>query len=112
MAIMEVNLPSGFEFDADSLEDLKNKVTAVMRYDLEDGNTKADIYFNSIGRENTCVDLKATRVFKVAKPAQPYVQVYDYYDTTKKARAFYNPPDYDVCDICKSEEECAMENCV
>jgi len=96
MAIVEVNLPSGFEFDLDTVNDFKNKNPIVMRYEMEDGNTKANIYFDAIGHENVCIELIATRVFKVANPAQAYVQVYDYYDTTKKAKAFYSPPEYNT----------------
>jgi len=114
MAIIEINLPSGFEFEIDSIEQLKGKHATVMRYDLEDGNTKVNIYLSSISKKQICIDVEANRVFKVAKPAQSYVQVYDYYDTTKKVRAFYDPPEYRLCDICRSSEIGIIceQNCV
>jgi CD109 antigen len=111
MAVMEVNLPSGYAFDRDDLGPVK-EVPEVKRYDLDDGDSKLNIYFNSLNSISRCVSLPASRVFKVADPAPAYISVYDYYDTTRKARAFYTPPGFSACDICGDEEACMSQNCV
>jgi CD109 antigen len=111
MAILEVNLPSGFAFDADGLEEIKS-VENVKRFEMEEGDSQLNVYFDFLTSKRSCLNLPANRVFKVANPAKAYVMVYDYYDTTLRAREFYNPPEYSACEICVGEEACAIKNCV
>jgi CD109 antigen len=111
MAIVEVNLPSGYAFDTESLVQLKS-AKDYKRYDLENQNTKLAAYFTSVSSEETCFPLLASRVFKVGKQSPAYVSVYDYYDTTKTARAFYEPPQTSICDICLESNDCTENNCV
>jgi CD109 antigen len=113
MAVMEVNLPSGFTFDRDDDMTPVDEVDRVKRYDLEDGDSRLNIFFSSLNSVSRCVKLTASRVFKVADPAPAYVHVYDYYDTTKKALAFYTPPGFPACDICEDEEVCmSVSSCM
>ncbi|CAG7822305.1 unnamed protein product [Allacma fusca] len=111
MAIVEVNLPSGYAFDTESLLQLKS-VKEYRRNDLQNQNTQLEAYFNHLSSEETCFPVQASRVFKVGKISPAYVNVYDYYDTTKTARAFYEPPKTSICDICVESNDCAANNCV
>lgn len=106
MAVMEVNLPSGYVFDTDELPGLL-KLPKVMRYEQEDGGTKLQIYFDSLNSEPSTVKLTANRLFKVKNPAKAYITVYDYYDTTLKATEFYAPPETVEKDCVKNNEVCA-----
>ena len=105
MAVMEVNLPSGYVFDADELPNLR-KIEKVMRYELEDGGTKLQVYFDNLSAVPSRIRVTANRLFKVKNPAKAYVMVYDYYDTTLTATEFYELPlaTGDAPD-CKSEND-------
>lgn len=82
MAVMEVELPSGFTFDSDSMKDLKSTKN-VKKVELENGDTTIVIYFDSLGSENICPEIKAYREHSVAKQKRVSVKVYDYYDNCK-----------------------------
>lgn len=111
MAVMEVNLPSGYAFEREELKHL-GEVKKVKRFDLEDGDTKLNIYFDSLDATQRCLEVPAALVMKMADLAPAYVSVYDYYDTTRKARAFYTQPGVPACEICPDEESCGSQNCV
>jgi len=106
MAIMEINLPSGYVFDSDELPDLR-KIEKVMRYELEDGGTKLQIYFDSLHTEASTVKVTANRLFKVKNAAKAYIMVYDYYDTTLRATEFYEPPSSSGSDCASENDVCA-----
>lgn len=106
MAVMEINLPSGYVVDADELPGLR-KIEKVMRYELEDGGTKLQVYFDNLSTAPSTIKLTANRLFKVKNPAKAYIMVYDYYDTTLTATEFYELPLVTSADTsdCKSENE-------
>lgn len=47
MALMEINSPSGFVIDNDHLNEL-TKLHDLQRVEMEQGDQKANIYFNSV----------------------------------------------------------------
>lgn len=79
MAVMEVELPSGFTFDLDSKDALMSTKN-VKKVELENSDTKIVIYFDHIGVESVCPEIKAYREHSVAKQKRVSVKVYDYYD--------------------------------
>ncbi|XP_055375533.1 thioester-containing protein 1 allele R1 [Condylostylus longicornis] len=100
MAIMEVNLPSGFTVDLDTLPSLEaneriKKVETRMR------NTVVVIYFDYLGRREICPTLDAYKTYKVTKHRPVPVIIYDVYDSARKARMFYRAPKSTLCDICE-----------
>jgi len=111
MAVMEVRLPSGYYFDAETVDEVR-KVENVRRHELEEADTKLNIYFDSFSNATSCLSVNANRVFQVANPAKASVLVYDYYDNTRRGVAFYEPPMLSICDICKDEKACKVKNCV
>lgn len=80
MAVMEVNLPSGFTADVDSLPSLEVSQN-VRKVETSHALTKVILYFNNITRKEYCPTISAFRTHKVAKQKPVAVVVYDYYDT-------------------------------
>ena len=101
MAIVEVNLPSGYAVDRDTLDDLKN-VAQYKRHDLENEDSQVSVHFDTIfSHTAACFTVPGNRLFKVGNPVAAFVTVYDHYDTTRKATAYYKLPQVSICDICK-----------
>ncbi|CAG2106848.1 unnamed protein product, partial [Medioppia subpectinata] len=88
MAVMEVELPSGFVADKDSLPALDS---LIKRIDTTKGDTNVIIYFEKITGEDIGVTLGAHRVHRVANNKAVPITVYDYYDRQQTARVLYEP---------------------
>ncbi|XP_050306884.1 CD109 antigen [Anthonomus grandis grandis] len=104
MAVMEVNLPSGFTADRDSLPSLEVSQN-VQKVETSRGDTRVILYFNNLTITEYCPTVSAFRTHKVAKQRPVAVVMYDYYDTSRRARIFYRGPKATLCDICE-EEDC------
>lgn len=79
---MEVEFPSGFTADLDTLKTLE-AYENVKLVETQDGDTKVIIYFDYVGAKWLCPTLDAFRTQKVAKHKPAAVTIYDYYDTCK-----------------------------
>ncbi|XP_078044261.1 thioester-containing protein 1 allele R1 isoform X3 [Augochlora pura] len=104
MVVMEVSLPSGFTADRDSLPSLEVSQN-VKRVETKDGDTVVILYFDKMDRREYCPTVSAFRTHKVAKQKPVPVTIYDYYDSSRRARVFYEPRKATLCDLCK-EEDC------
>ncbi|XP_060518644.1 CD109 antigen-like isoform X2 [Cylas formicarius] len=102
MAVMEVTLPSGFTADRDSLPSLEVSQN-VQKVETSHGDTKVILYFNNLTVIEYCPTVSAYRTHKVAKQKPVSAVVYDYYDTSRRARIFYWGPRATLCDICEQE---------
>ncbi|XP_035704590.1 CD109 antigen-like [Folsomia candida] len=111
MAILEVNIPTGYGFEQDELIDLKKDV-AIKRTELENSDSKLNIYFNSLTAKTTCVTVTAHRIHFVAKHSKSSVSVYDYYDTTQRVTKLYDGAEVDPCQICELDDSCKAHKCV
>jgi len=109
MAVMEVNLPSGFTVNPDSLPALR-RYKGVKRVDRERKDTRVIIYFDSISKKEVCPTLEAFRTHRVANQKPAPVIVYDYYDQSRRARSFYDIVPATLCDICE-EDDCPDDGC-
>ncbi|KAJ3654530.1 hypothetical protein Zmor_013712 [Zophobas morio] len=104
MAVMEVNLPSGFTADVDSLPSLEVSQN-VQKVETKNSLTKIVLYFNNItSLYEYCPTISAFRTHKVAKQKPVAVVIYDYYDSSKRARLFYKGRTSTLCDICEDED--------
>ncbi|ERL86830.1 hypothetical protein D910_04233 [Dendroctonus ponderosae] len=103
MAVMEVTLPSGFTADGDSLPSLEVSQN-VQKVATSHENTKILLYFNNLTVTEYCPTVSAFRTHKVAKQKAVPVVIYDYYDTSRRARIFYRGPKSTLCDICEGED--------
>lgn len=79
MAVMEVQFPSGFTADLDTLPSLEVSEN-VKKVETKDGDTVVIVYFDHIGRKEICPTLDAFRTHKVAMQKPAAVTLYDYYD--------------------------------
>lgn len=110
MAVVEVELPSGYVADMDALPGLR-RTASIKRVDATDGETKVIIYLNRVTRDELCFTVPAHRSTRVSNNKPVPVSIYDYYDRSKTARIFYEPPATSSCDICdrSSDDSCARE---
>ncbi|EFX86067.1 hypothetical protein DAPPUDRAFT_313404 [Daphnia pulex] len=103
MAVMEISLPSGYVMDEDSLPSLR-AIKDVKKVETKEGGTGISLYFDKMTRNTVCPTVQAYRVFKVAEQRKVPVVMYDYYDSSRRARVFYEPVPANVCDICQSND--------
>ncbi|XP_034235917.1 pregnancy zone protein-like isoform X2 [Thrips palmi] len=97
MAVVEVSLPSGFTVDQDALPALKENGN-VKRVETKDQDTVLVLYFDKMETKEYCVEVSAIRTHLVSNQKPVPVTVYDYYDQTRRARVFYEPPAADLAD--------------
>lgn len=102
MAILDVELPSGYAADSEALHALKRS-SQVKRVDSADGDTRVFVYLDKVTHEELCLTVPAHRTAKVANNKPVPVTIYDYYDRHQAARIFYEPQSTTSCDICDSE---------
>ncbi|XP_031779562.1 CD109 antigen isoform X2 [Nasonia vitripennis] len=104
MAVMEVSFPSGFTVDQDALPSLELSQN-VKRVETKNGDTMVVLYFDKMVHDKSyCPTVSAYRTHKVAKQKPVPVSIYDYYDSSRRARVFYEPKMTTLCDICEDEQ--------
>ncbi|XP_018336565.1 CD109 antigen-like isoform X2 [Agrilus planipennis] len=103
MAVMEVTLPSGFTADVDSLPSLEVSQN-VQKVQTKNEDTTVILYFNNLTTTEYCPTVSAYRTHKVAYQKPVPVIVYDYYDSTRRARVFYKGTTSTFCGVC--EDDC------
>lgn len=91
MALLEVELPSGFAVDTDSLDKLKQTNKLVKKVETKRAESIAVIYFDHISKENVSAEIEAYRTHLVTEQKPASVHIYDYYDSALSAREFYLP---------------------
>lgn len=109
MAVIEVELPSGYIYKPEKIDELKKEKDEIKRIDMKNSGTLAVFYFDKLDATETCFDVQADRQTKVAKLKPALVKVYDYYKIEESGRTFYLPDQVDVCNIC--EDENCKEKC-
>uniref|UniRef100_A0A8D1YXY7 CD109 molecule n=1 Tax=Sus scrofa TaxID=9823 RepID=A0A8D1YXY7_PIG len=101
MALMEVNLLSGFTVPSDSLplsETLKK-----VEYDVG----KLNLYLDSVNETQFCVDIPAVRNFRVSNTQDASVSIVDYYEPRRRAARSYNSrAKLSSCDLCGDMNAC------
>ncbi|XP_037031071.1 CD109 antigen-like [Bradysia coprophila] len=101
MAVMEIDLPSGYQFDADQRQTLQ-RTQSVKKLETRNDDTQIILYFEHLTTVQICPQIKAIRTHKVAHQKPAAIVVYDYYDTARKSRVFYNADEKSLCDICEN----------
>jgi len=102
MAVMEVELPSGYVADLESLRTSTQKAADVKRIDTSNNDGTVVIYFDRVTKEKQCITVPAFRAHKVANNKPVPVTIYDYYDRSKLSRIFYEPTHVSLNDITSS----------
>lgn len=112
MAVMEINLPSGFTVNADALPALR-RLPTVSRVETDLDETRVVLYFAEMTKAELCPTVEAFRTFRVANQRPVAVVLYDVYDQSRRARSFYQAVPATLCDICDptEEEDCPDDGC-
>ena len=82
MAVMEIDMPSGYQFDADQRQTLQ-WTQSVKKVETRNDETQIVLYFEHLTTVPICPQIKAIRTHKVAHQKPAAIVVYDYYDTSK-----------------------------
>lgn len=83
MAIMEINVPSGFIVDKESLEATRNNIGTVKRVETKNADTVAVVYLDYIDRTKLALTFHGSRKHEVEHLKPALIAVYDYYDSGK-----------------------------
>uniref|UniRef100_A0A914W004 Uncharacterized protein n=1 Tax=Plectus sambesii TaxID=2011161 RepID=A0A914W004_9BILA len=88
MAVAEIEALTGFRFDNEETNLLTN-IRDLQRVELENDDTKANLYFNPIGSTPVCLSMFSDMVYQVAdqKPAQAVL--FDYYNPKEQSKFAY-----------------------
>ncbi|KAL7028441.1 hypothetical protein ACKWTF_005835 [Chironomus riparius] len=89
MAIMIVNLPSGFVY----IDEPNQRNYDVSQTEVANQGSKFTFYFEKISNQSICVTAKAFRSEFVAELKVSTIEVYDYYDTSEQGMTSYPAPD-------------------
>ncbi|KAM5284464.1 CD109 antigen isoform 1-T4 [Hipposideros larvatus] len=101
MALMEVNLLSGFTVPSDAIPLSKT----VKRVEHDRG--KLNLYLDSVNETQFCVDIPAVRNFKVSNTQDASVSIVDYYEPRRQAVRSYNSKvKLSSCDLCGDVHGC------
>ncbi len=82
MAVMEIDMPSGYQFDADQRQALE-WTQSVKKLETRNDESQIVLYFEHLTTNIICPQIKAIRTHKVAHQKPAAIVVYDYYDTSK-----------------------------
>ncbi|XP_045399853.1 CD109 antigen [Lemur catta] len=102
MALMEVNLLSGFTVPSDAIP-LSETVKKV-----EHDHGKLNLYLDSVNETQFCVDIPAVRNLKVSNTQDASVSIVDYYEPRKQAvRSYNSEAKLSSCDLCRDVQGCS-----
>ncbi|XP_037375872.1 CD109 antigen [Talpa occidentalis] len=103
MALMEVNLLSGFTVPSDAIP-LSETVKKV-----EHDHGKVNLYLDSVNETQFCVDIPAVRNFKISNTQDASVSIVDYYEPRRQAVRTYNSnAKLSSCDLCGDAHGCSL----
>ncbi|XP_031620960.1 CD109 antigen-like [Contarinia nasturtii] len=94
MVILEVALPSGYVAESDTLINVSNSYN-VKKVETKNADTIFIVYFDNFEiNKEICPVFDAFRAHKIAEQKPVPISVYDYYDSSDRATAFYSAPQY------------------
>ncbi|KAH8238987.1 hypothetical protein KR038_011562, partial [Drosophila bunnanda] len=103
MALMEVQLPSGYVADTNALTKIQS-VPRVKRVETKNTDSHVVIYFESLTPgDPKCLTVEAARTHDVARQRPAYVVLYDYYAPERKCTEYYQVGS-SLCDICQGNQ--------
>ncbi|XP_006835854.1 PREDICTED: CD109 antigen [Chrysochloris asiatica] len=105
MALMEVNLLSGFTVPSDAIP------LSMMIKKVEHDHGKLNLYLDSVNETQFCVDIPAVRNYKVSNTQDASVSIVDYYEPRRQAVRSYNSrAKLSSCDFCEDVPGCSFCN--
>ncbi|XP_007166705.2 CD109 antigen isoform X2 [Balaenoptera acutorostrata] len=101
MALMEINLLSGFTVSSDAIS-LSETVKKV-----EHDHGKLHLYLDSVNETQFCVDIPSVRNFRVSNTQDASVSIMDYYEPRRQSVRSYNSrAQLSSCDLCGDAHTC------
>lgn len=91
MAVLEVELPSGFVVNAHSLDSIKRALPSVKKIETKNADTVAVVYFDHLTKDEISLKIDAFRNHDVDEQKPVAIVLYDYYDNGK-SREFFSQP--------------------
>ncbi|MFH4982814.1 hypothetical protein AB6A40_009523 [Gnathostoma spinigerum] len=88
MAVAEIDALTGYRFDSDELDKL-TAVPTLQRAELDNDDTKMNLYFNPIGSQPICLSLYSDMVYQVADQKPAEMVLFDYYDPEQQLKTTY-----------------------
>lgn len=83
MTVLEIALPSGFVFNTEVLNRLKNCEKTIKRIETKKGETLAVIYLDYVTSYPLHINVDAFREHEVDEQKPAAIVIYDYYDNCK-----------------------------
>ena len=89
MVLIEVELVTGWE--AVTPENLINEVdSGVQRVEQDDEENKVVLYFDSMPKEEKCIDMELKQVITIEAAKAALITIYDYYNRQDSASVLYS----------------------
>lgn len=109
MAVMDIEIPSGFELDWDKVQKILSEKSLKLKR-VESPDRKVLFYFDEIPSvQRVCVKVTFYRAYEVGKPQPSTASVYSYYEPVNRAVAQYavdSLKDQGVCRFCADCVNC------
>ncbi|XP_015780239.1 PREDICTED: CD109 antigen-like [Acropora digitifera] len=109
MAVMDVEIPSGFQLDWDKVQKILSEKSLKLKR-VESPDRKVLFYFDEIPSvRRVCVKVTFYRAYEVGKPQPSTASVYSYYEPVNRAVAQYavdSLKDQGVCRFCADCVNC------
>ncbi|GLV36564.1 Thioester-containing protein 2 [Carabus blaptoides fortunei] len=91
MALLELNLPSGYGADRYSLNSLSTYTSAFKRYELKDD--KVILYYSELNNNTVCTSFLINEQSIIENRTSSIVRIYDYYNPILYASTSYDIPE-------------------
>ncbi|XP_045774990.1 C3 and PZP-like alpha-2-macroglobulin domain-containing protein 8 [Maniola jurtina] len=105
LTLLTVQLPSGYLADLNAITELTAARHVVGARVMAGGARVVAWLRASVGER--CATLAAPRALPVARQRPAWVTLTDLYDSSHRARVFYQVPQSTACDVCREWESCA-----
>ncbi|XP_013188878.2 C3 and PZP-like alpha-2-macroglobulin domain-containing protein 8 [Amyelois transitella] len=105
LALLTVQLPTGYLADINTLTEL-TAARHVSTARLSRGGARVSAWLRA-ARGERCATLAAPRVVPAARQRPGWATLEDLYDSSHRARVFYQPLASSACDVCREWASCA-----
>ncbi|XP_055345763.1 CD109 antigen-like [Paramacrobiotus metropolitanus] len=92
MVVMEINLPSGYQFEEEQANSLANDINSELSHvEVENESTQLRLYFDQLSTANQqCTRAPAFKLYNVNGNLEGNVVVYDYYKPINRKTVMYS----------------------
>ncbi|XP_052755570.1 thioester-containing protein 1 allele R1-like isoform X2 [Galleria mellonella] len=104
LTLLTVQLPSGYLADINTLTELTS-ARHVVRARLQAEGARVAAWMR-VGRAERCATLAAPRALPAARQRAGWATLIDLYDSSHRARQFFQPVTSTACDVCREWPSC------